>query len=203
MVLQQNAISKNVAETLVRWAKEGEVTDLQRLVQFLLDKFVVRCCLERDENGRAAGLHVDDSSLVSSFVNCLHLIGEMDQGERDIGRLLELVGRSQKNNSSGDSDLVSGHMSIFEKMFAAYDEKGRSMADLREALGGGFRATCRFESTSAPTDVPFYPISSSIQVEDKNYFRSRALDLKKLEEHLFPTTEEVERDCKGKWRYQC
>ena len=193
LVLQQNAISKNVAETLARWVKEGEVTDIQRLVQFLLDKFVVRCCLERDENGRAAGLHVDDSSLVRSFLSCLHLIGELDQEERDIGRLLELVGRSQKS----EAPSKSSHLSIFEKMFAAYDGEGRNMADLQEALGGSFQATCRFESLAAPSETPIYPISSSIRVDDKEYFRSRALDLKKLEEYLYPAAEVP--DDKGKF----
>ena len=172
------------------------MADLQRLIQFLIDKFVVRCCLERDGNGRAACLHVDDASLVGAFLNCLHLIGEMDQGERDLTGLLELVGRSQENCSNA-SDTASSHLSIFKKLLSAYDEKGRTMTEMQDVLGGKFYSTCRFESTSAPSDEPVYPVSSSINVDDKNYFRSRALDLKKLEKHLYPPSGEAERESKG------
>ena len=180
-MLQQNVISKNIAETVARWIKEGGVNDLQRLISCLIEKSVVRCCLERDENGRAAGLHADDSSLVDAFLKCTHLLGEMDQCDSDLTGLLALISRSQKNDAK--LPMKSDHLATLEKLVSAYGGSS-DVEGLNSALGGSYVATCRFEASSAPSSEAVFPDNNSLKMEGARHYRCHSLDLKKLAEAL-------------------
>ena len=148
LVVQQAVIAKNIASTLVRWVKTGQVEEMEHLIVFLIEKAVHSLCLERDENNRAAGLHLDSSSLVSSFMKCGHLLGEMEQCEGDLARFLGAVHDSFQASGArvGEEPMTR----TLREMLVAFGE-GLDLPQLQNSMGGKFVTSCRFEPSAVPT----------------------------------------------------